>query len=195
MNCRFNEFDLNKTWIILTAGKKDSEDSNTDLERRILKSLISYIRQNDPTGLENVYGRAADILLHADDLAILDIPGIGIKSRARIRDIRAYLNERNLYRWIFDKSNTIHGCKKEVDILASFGDAKETCTDEKFDKEYSVEVNGHKASVFGTTYATEKYRINLSKEEYQGIQKLFDVVEKSGLNYITGMGVYEVKNV
>ena len=189
MNCRFDDFDAVKTWILLSAGK-DVKKEGLFLERRILSSLVDYVLKTSPKGT-NVYGKAVAILLFADDLKILDIPGIGIVSRSRIMEIRNYLNEKDLYRWIFDKSHTINGTRKEVPKMALFGDMVEERNDIHLDKDYEISVNGYLVSddELNSGYKQMRFHMNLTKDEYAGIEKLFSVLDKSRLSYITGLGV------
>ena len=192
MNCRLDNFDLNKTWIILTAGKKNTLKEDLYLERRILNSLSDYVSKEEPRLKGNIYGHVATVLLFEDDLKLLDIPGIGFASRARIMEIRDYLNGKDIYRWIFDKSNIIKGKRKEVIETALFGDVVEDKNNNlRLDKEYEVSLNGYIVSddEFKAGYKKLKFHINLTNEERSGIEKLVKVLDKSQLTYVTGLGV------
>ena len=195
MICNLSDFTLEKVWIILTAGKKDTRYKNsTKREAQILKSLVSYVKENNPDGVLPIYGQVADILLYTEECLLKYIPGIGQASLIRIKEIREYLKGKDTYKWLYNKSNDVH--KKEVPKLASFGDAKEEKKEERLDKEYRVVVNGYLSTVEPKEmgYLTKEFSLNLTREEYHGIKKLFDILETNGFQYVTGMGVYS-KNV
>ena len=191
MKCLTENFDFNKTWILLTAGKKNRSDFN--LEKRILNSLMFQVSAYEPQNCEHIYGRVADILLFEDIDIITEYRGIGNSSICRIRDIRSYLNGKNIYRGIFSRIDTPAkpetNQNSEVNNVISFGDMKDKQKTEKLDKEYSVYINGYDASESNKGYISKTFAANLTDEEAAGIRKIFDIIQHSDMRYITGMGV------
>ena len=186
MKCNVLNFSKKETVIILRAGHKT--DQNYSLETKILTSITAYITEFEPSLTDRLYGRVADILLYGDQEQLRRIKGIGVAAIKRIEEIRKYMNDHDIYRFIFTNTSKP---KTEDKAMLTFGDA-DSKESKKMYKEYRVGVNGfvyQDLESERTKYAKKEYAIALTEEELNGIRKMFKVLDNSNMAYITGLGV------
>lgn len=189
MKCDVSQFDYTRTWILLNAG---TGGKRSKVERRIMNSISKHVKTFEPD-TKNIYGRVAEILLFEKFDNIASYKGIGATAIGRIMTMRYYLSSRNTYSWIYGYDKTTEN-EKEDERMISFGDMN--CKPEQeLGKEYVISINGFISDDIRVCVKDKRECIvNLTEEEYKGVEKLFTILGCSPFKSITGLGVEPLSN-